>query len=215
MQGIDAFLDQVVQYAANISIFELSGLIFGLAAVVLLIRENIWTWPAGIAYTVVSFYIFLNAGLYQDFYLHIFYFFMNAYGWYYWLKGKKEDRQQASNQLPVTSSSNGLMVRLAIISAVGIAASGYLFGKLPGASLPYWDATTTVLSFVGMWLTARKKIESWYYWFVVDVLCTGIYFVKGLPFYTVLYAIYIYFAVWGYMAWRVSMRRQAQQAQPV
>ncbi len=213
MQSVQGFFEQVLKYALDMQSLEIIGLVAGLAAVWWLLRENILTWPAGLLYTVVSVVIFWESGLLQDFVLHIYYFGMNAYGWYWWLQGKKNERANATAKLPITTSSNGLMLRLALLSVVGIVASGYLFSHHPNASVPYWDATTSILSVVGMWLTARKKIENWYYWFVVDVLCTGIYFYKGLYFYSLLYAVYIFLAVAGYLAWRSSMQQQQQPVQ--
>jgi nicotinamide mononucleotide transporter len=80
----------------------------------------------------------------------------------------------------------------------------HIFLDIEAASLPYWDSTTSILSVTGMWLTAKKKIENWYYWLLVDVLATGIYFYKDLYFYSLLYFIYIGLAVAGYVAWRRS-----------
>ena len=83
-----------------------------------------------------------------------------------------------------------------------------LFEGLAPASLPYWDSTTSVLSVAAMWLTARKKIENWAFWFVVNVLATGIYYYKDLHFYSLLYFVYIGLAIAGYLTWKKSMLNQ-------
>ena len=66
---------------------EIFGLCAGTLSIALLIKQNIWTWPIGIAYTLASLYIFFTAKLYADFALHVFFLFMSFYGWYYWLQG--------------------------------------------------------------------------------------------------------------------------------
>ena len=80
------------------------------------------------------------------------------------------------------------------------------------ASLPYWDSATSVLSVTGMWLTTKKKIENWYYWLIVDILATGIYMYKELYFYGILYFVYIFLAVAGYMAWKNSLENNTVTA---
>jgi len=77
----------------------------------------------------------------------------------------------------------------------------------PTADLIYWDSTTTVLSFTAMWMTARKYLESWIVWLVIDILLAGIYFYKGIFPYAFLYTIYIGLAVAGWMRWSRSVNR--------
>jgi nicotinamide mononucleotide transporter len=182
-------------------IFEVLGLILGLLAVWFLIKENIWTWPVGIVYVVFSLYIFWEAKLYDDFALHIFFLVMNVYGWWFWVYGKKKSEKELS----VTTSTVATLVVVMVVSAVLIFINGYLLEKYTDASLPYWDSTTTILSLSAMWLTARKKIENWFLWLVVDILASGIYFFKELYFYSFLYLVYVGLAVWGYLEWEKSM----------
>lgn len=194
-------VSSILDYATQINWLEAAGLVFGLACVILLIRENIWTWPAGILYVLVSFVIFFQAKLYADLILHVFFLVLNVYGWYHWVLGKKELAQE----LPVSTSSRQMNMVLLVISFIGVFISGVLLESFTDASLPYWDSATSVLSLVGMWLTAKKKIENWYYWMVVDILATGIYLYKEIYFYSLLYFIYCGLAVSGYYAWKKSM----------
>lgn len=196
---------EILDYATSMNLLEAAGLIFGLLAVYYLIKENVLTWPAGIIYTLISFVIFFQAKLYADLVLHIFFLVMNIYGWYYWVYGKKRGEEE----VPVTTSSTGVLVIISLLSIAGIALSGYLLSTFTDASVPYWDSTTTILSLSGMWLTARKKIENWHFWFIVDVLATGIYLYKGIYFYAVLYLLYIGMAVSGYLEWKKTMEKQA------
>jgi nicotinamide mononucleotide transporter len=202
---------QVIDYAVNMDHLELAGLIFGLLAVWYLIKQSILTWPAGIIYVFISFVIFWRIQLYGDFILHIFFLVLNIYGWYYWLWGVKEGEEEV--KVTVNSLKNNLLIAFATLS--GVVVFGYFLQNLPSvidglqpAALPYWDATTSILSVTGMWLTTRKKIENWYYWIIVDVLATGIYMYKGIYFYSVLYGVYIIMAIYGYLEWRKTMRNQ-------
>jgi nicotinamide mononucleotide transporter len=200
----------IVSYASQISIWELSGLVFGILAVFFLIKENIWTWPAGIAYVIVSFVVFWNARLYGDFILHIFFLVLNIYGWFYWVKGN----QKNSSTVVVSKLSLRQNLIVFIFTLLGVFVFAQFLITIPSmiegvepASLPYWDSTTSILSVTGMWLTARKKIDNWYYWFAVDVIAAGVYFYKDLYFYSLLYFLYIGMAVAGYLAWKKSMQK--------
>ncbi len=194
-------IQQISHYIAQIDLWEFLGLVFGLLAVYYLIKENLLTWPTGIIYCFISFYIFWNQKLYQDFVLTGFFLVMNIYGWYFWTVGKSKN----SKTLLITQTQPLTLFILLIISIFYIFISGYFVGHYTDASLPYWDATTTGLSFIAMWLTARKKIENWLIWLIVDILATGIYFYKGIYFYSALYCVYIVLAILGWVNWKKLM----------
>lgn len=204
---MEELINGILNYGRNIDILELLGLIFGLLAVYYLIKENILTWPFGILYVLVSFVIFWQEKLYADFALHVFFLVLNIYGWWYWVEGGKPKNKQ---EVSISHVSIFRLIFLLIISFLGVTSLGFTLEKYTDASLPYWDSATTVLSLTGMWLTARKKIENWYFWFIVDVLATGIYFYKGIYFYAVLYLIYIGLAIVGFFAWKETMKLQTR-----
>ena len=202
------FWQEIVSYSQGISFWELSGLILGVLCVVFLIKESILTWPFGIAYVITAFVVFWDARLYGDFLLHIFFLVMNIYGWYYWVYGKKN----TESNLVITKISKSGLLRSLGLSVFGIVVFAQVLISIPNwfegmepAALPYWDSTTSILSITAMWLTARKKIDNWYYWLFVNLLATGIYFYKELYFFSLLYFLYIGMAIIGYMAWKKTM----------
>lgn len=178
------------------------GALLGLAIVWCFIRQNIWAWPLGIIYVAVSISVLLEAQLYANLALHVLAFLpMNIYGWYYWLFGKEKDQ----DRIPVTRSSWRLLVSLIAICLVGTAVLGTIFVLATNAALPYWDNGLLISSIVTMWLAARKKIENWIFWFVIDVISVGVYWTQGLPLYATLYFIYLGMAVAGWLSWWKSM----------
>lgn len=181
---------------------EFAGLVSGLVCVWLLIRQNVWTWPIGIVYVVVSIFVFLDAHLYSDLALHVIYLVLNSYGWWYWTRG---GRDAAAQTVPVTRTEPRVLVALFGAAMVAAMAAGWAFERWTDAALPYWDNTTTMLSLAGMWLSSRKKLENWALWFVVDVIATGVYLYKGLYFYALLYLVYIGMAVAGHVSWKRAM----------
>lgn len=209
------FWYEIVSYSETISFWELAGLVFGILTVVFLIKESVWTWPFGLAYVITAFVVFWEAKLYGDFLLHIFFLVLNIYGWHYWVHGKKK----ADEELTVTKMSNANLLKSLGFSVVGVFVFAQLLIRIPGlfeemepAALPYWDSTTSILSVTAMWLTARKKIDNWYFWFVINVLATGIYFYKELYFFSLLYFLYIGMAIMGYMAWKKTMLQTSEQS---
>ena len=181
---------------------EIFGLFTGTLSIALLIRQNIWTWPVGIAYTLASLYIFFTAKLYADFALHILFLIMSSYGWYYWLHGNN----RFDSELSVSSESKKVLAYSIIICSFIIILTSNLFIIYTDADIPYWDNTTSCLSVLAIWLQSRKKIESWIFWLIIDILSVGIYFYKGLYFYSLLYSIYVVMAFLGYVTWLESYR---------
>ena len=178
------------------------GTVLGFVIVWCLIRQNLWAWPLGVAYVFVSVTVLLEARLYANLALHVLGFLpMNLYGWYYWLFGKAP----SETALPVTRSSRQLTVTLLLIGTAGTLILGTAFALLTDAALPYWDNALFAGSLIAMWLTARKKIENWVFWFVIDVVSVGVYWAQGLPLYASLYFVYLAMAVAGWRSWKRSM----------
>jgi nicotinamide mononucleotide transporter len=190
---------------------EFTGLVSGLVCVWLLIRQNVWTFPIGLIYAVVSVVVFIEAKLYADVLLSAYYVLMNAYGWYFWLYGGV---RTAADELPVTRTPLATWVFLVVVTGVAIAAMGWFFDTRTDASFPYWDSATTCMSFAGMWMTARKYLENWIVWLAVDVIATAIYYVKGIHFYAILYGVYLGMAIMGWRAWQLTMTRQQAATSP-
>jgi nicotinamide mononucleotide transporter len=201
-----AKVQPVIDYLLQMDWLESSGLVSGLLCVVLLIRQNIWNWPIGLFYSLVSVVVFYRSKLYADLALHVFYVVMNGYGWYYWAFAK---RLANVPMLPVVHVGGWTAAGLGSVVVLVTATMGWLLANHTDAALPYWDSSQTTMSFAAMWMTARKHIENWLVWLAVDIIATGIYLVKGLELYALLYGVYIALAVAGWWAWWQSMRRNA------
>lgn len=179
---------------------EVIGLISGLLCVWLLIRENILTFPIGLVYAVVTVIVVARANLFADVILNLYYVLMNAYGWYFWTYG---DRNRRSSQvLLVAWVPKAQWLAIAVIIIAGTLLMGLYFATQTSADLPYPDSFTTVASFVAMWMSAKKYLESWVLWLVIDVVQVGLYVIKGIEAYALLYLVYLFMAVYGWMSWR-------------
>lgn len=179
---------------------ELAATGFGLVSVTLTVRQSIWCWPTGLVMVGLYIFVFWGAKLYSDMGLQVVYVFLQIYGWYHWLHGGKG----AAEELAVSRISGGRAALWATAGIVGTGGLGYVMSTYTDASVPYPDAATTVLSLIAQWLMAKKVLESWWVWIVVDVLAIGIYAYKGLFPTSVLYAVFLALATAGYLAWRKS-----------
>jgi len=197
---------------------EFTGLVSGLLCVWLLIRQNVWTFPIGLVYAVVSVAVFFEARLYADVLLSGYYVLMNGYGWYYWLYGGMRTRPNdplEKDTLPVSRTPLVTGAVLGGLTAAAIGGMGWFFDTQTDAAFPYWDSATTCMSFAAMWMTARKYIENWVVWLVVDVIATAIYYLKDIQFYAILYGVYLGMAILGWRAWQLTMIRQGRSTRSI
>jgi nicotinamide mononucleotide transporter len=190
------------------SAVEVAATLFGLACVWLTIRRTIWCWPMGLVQVVLYVWIFYRAKLYSDVGLQVVYVVLQVYGWHHWLRGKGRDGGAgAGTVLPITRLTARAVAGWTAAAAAGTAALGTVMSRYTDAALPYWDAAITVLSLVAQVLLARKVLENWLFWIVVDVLAVGVYAAKKLYPTTGLYAVFLVMAIAGWLAWRKEFRR--------
>ncbi len=190
---------------------EFIGAALGVAIVLLLIRENVWAWPLGVAYVLVSVTVLMEARLYANLLLHLLGFLpMNLYGWYHWLFGG-----ESRDHLPITRSEPGLLLGLGGLCIAAALGLGWYFDAYTDAALPYWDNGIFITSLAAMWLTARKKIENWIIWLAVNLVSIPVYYTQHLPWYALLYSLYLPMAIWGYITWLRSMSGATSPANTV
>lgn len=180
---------------------EIAATLMTLICVVLTARQHIACWPTGLIAVILYSYIFYHAKLYSDFGLQIYYVVVQIYGWYHWLHGGAR-----GNALPVTRQSGAQNSAWIAATIAGTLALGYTMATYTDAALPYADAFTTVAALVAQWLLARKKLESWLFWVVIDIVCVRNYFIKELHVTSGLYVVLLGLATWGFFAWRKDLR---------
>lgn len=179
------------------NILEVFAAFVSVAAVWLNTRGDVRGLWLGIVGIVPYIWIFLREGLYGDFLLNIVYLVMSFYGIWYWKFGGK-----AQKEAPITKSRVQEQLSLIVLCALITLGLGYWFSMLEGASLPYWDATTTAFAFGGQWLLSKKRLENWLWWILINTLCVGIYYYKELYATTGLYFVLLVLAFVGYRRWK-------------
>lgn len=183
------------------SYVEIIGFVFGIAGIWLTIKENVWCFPIGLINVGVSLVLFFEQKLYSDAIQQVVYICLLTYGWLKWANGDTK-----MSTLKISFSSKKLLFSAFIFCILFSIVVGSLFKKYTDASLPYWDASATALSFTAQWMIAKKKIENWLLWVVVNLMYIGIYLYKDLYLYTLLFAIYFLLAIKGWLLWNKTMK---------
>ncbi|MFP4022970.1 MAG: nicotinamide riboside transporter PnuC [Thiohalospira sp.] len=196
-------LQQILYWISN-NYIELLGTIFGLLYIILSIKQNIWCWPVGLITSALYIYVFFVTKFYADMGLQVYYLVVSIYGWYFWMYGGKSKKQ---DDLKISKTGFRLALYLVLVTAVLFGIIAFILVKFTDSEIPYWDAFTTAGSFVATWMLARKIIEHWLLWIIVDAVSLGLYIYKGLYATVILFAVYTVLAVTGYIEWKKELKK--------
>jgi nicotinamide mononucleotide transporter len=185
------------------SLLETIGVITGILCVYLAAKNNIWNWPIAIVSVCIYIVIFLEAKLYADTGLQVYFLAMNMYGWWFWSM-KPAD----APKVPVKRISKTEILLSLLGIAVFTALIGFFLYHKTDAAFPFIDSFCTACSLVAQIFLARKVVENWLIWIFVDIIYVGVYLAKGLHLTAGMYALYIYLALLGYLAWRKEFKQQ-------
>ncbi|MDD5327688.1 MAG: nicotinamide riboside transporter PnuC [Phycisphaerae bacterium] len=179
--------------------------------VLLITRRIIWAWPLGLIVFTLFSILFYQIRLYSDFFEQFYYIGNCFYGWYSWKKaGDKKE-------IDISCATSKARLTAIIVIAAGGMVMGFLMSRIhiylprlfpQPAVYPYIDATATVMGFVAAALSAQRKIESWYLWICVNVICIGLYYTRGVKFVMFLYVFFLALAVNGLISWGKELRRK-------
>ena len=203
------FLLDVSAEASALSALEAVGFVLGVAYLILAIRESIWCWPAAFISSSIFAGLFAVSRIYMDSGLQIFYAGMAVYGWWVWRSSGPRAEVLHVSRWPL--QRHVLACTLILVTSL---ASGWLLATYTNAAYPYVDSLTTFASFWATFLVARKILENWYYWFVIDAVSIAIYLERGLEFAALLFAVYLVMIPFGLIAWSRSMNREQASGAP-
>lgn len=184
---------------------EILGVIFSLLYLGFSIKQNILLWPMGILSAILYMVVFYQSKFYADMGLNAYYFIISIYGWLLWRKRAGEGEKV----FPVSRIRLNQGLILALITVTAFAGIGLLLDRFTDSPVPYWDAFTTALSFTATWMLARKIIEHWILWVIVDTVSMALYLHRGLYPTLVLFGIYTVMAVVGYIQWKRALQNKS------
>jgi nicotinamide mononucleotide transporter len=175
-----------------------SGL--GLVNVTLVVRRSVWNYPFGLAMVALYFFVFYGARLYSDALLQIFFVVVQVYGWVNWVKAKGD-----AGEVPV----GRLSARERIFWLAGTMAASLAWGlgmaRFTNAAAPITDAFIAGFSISAQILMARRRIENWVLWILVDLVAVGLYFSRHLYPTTALYVLFTLLSIAGLIGWRRAL----------
>jgi nicotinamide mononucleotide transporter len=192
------------QFFRDTGWLEWCGVASGILCVWLAAKNNILNWPIAIVSVLIYIIIFYESKLYADMGLQVYFFFMNLYGWYFWLKNRRLN-QASSPVLFITVKEIIFSVFAVIVFTLLL---GYLLHNNTDAAYPFVDSFCTACSLVAQVFLARKVLQNWLIWIFVDIIYVGVYISRDLYATAFMYALYIYIATVGFIDWRKIYRTQ-------
>lgn len=170
------------------------------------IEEKKWLWIYGLITSGMYVYICFDYGIYADMGINIYYVIVSVYGWIAWTSRNTKTKEVL--HISNTGLKEGLV--LLFLTMVSFILIAYILKTFTDSTIPYWDAFTTSASITATWMLARKKIEHWLIWIVVDAISVGLYIYKGLYPTSLLFLVYTILAAVGYIEWRKKWLIQTQ-----
>lgn len=196
---MDALIAQLAAEAAAWSTPEIVAVVAAILYLVLAIRQHIACWAFALLSTGIYVALFVEARLYMESVLNVFYFAMAIYGWYVWYNGGRLELSVSTRAPGFHAVAIGVLVAVACVN-------GWLLARFTDAVFPYVDSLTTWSAIFATWLVAQKVLENWWYWLVIDVVSIFIYWSRGLELTALLFVFYVLLIPVGYLSWRRSYR---------
>jgi nicotinamide mononucleotide transporter len=163
-------------------------------------RQSVLYWPVGLVSVALYSWIFYGAKLYADAGLQVVYLILTLYGWYQWKRGGS-----GGTELKVRRTPGRAWLPLLIAGVVASLVLGEAMRRFTDNPAPWIDASTASFSIVAQVMTAKKWLENWILWIVVDIVYVFLYIQRDLKPTAVLYAVFLVLAVKGFVDWRRSV----------
>lgn len=197
------FWQQFLSDLQQTSWVEYIAVVAGIASVWFSRIENILVYPVGLINTVFYVYLSINGHLFGEAGVNLYYTIMSIYGWVLWAR---RDKNSQEHVVRITTSDKKEWLRQIAFFLFFFVTIFFLLTYLkqnfaPNA-IPWADAFASATAFTGMWLMARKKVESWYWWIATNIASMPLYFVKHYSLTTVYYFILLIMAIFGLIEWK-------------
>jgi nicotinamide mononucleotide transporter len=183
---------------------EIIAAVLGLCGIFLQIKQNHWYWLTSIIMVCLYFYVFYVTKFYADMAFQLYYLVISIYGWVYWVRKKeKENRNNATKNNIFVKRLN--IKQLILYTLISLSLWGVIFlilKNFTNSDVPIGDAFTTALSIIATLLLAKKYIENWLFWIIVDAVSTALYLNKGLYPTAILFFVLTILAIVGLRKWK-------------
>ena len=181
MPSFETLPQDIINGLKATTVLEFVAVIAGIIAVFMERAEKIWLYPIGLINTMLYIYISFNGHLYGEASVNLFYTIISIYGWYSWSRKNKQDKPALHISFSDADTWRKQLLFFSVCYIVLFSALTYLKQFFPGA-LPAYDAFAAASAYTAMFLLARKKVETWYWWLGTNIISIPLYFVKGYAF---------------------------------
>ncbi len=178
---------------------EVLATLTGILYLIYSVRASVWLWPLGFVTSALYVYVFYTKKIYADMGINVYYVVVSIYGWVHWHRVNKSGQQE---ELPILNLTRIQWFISLIITCILFIIIAWILVKYTDSDVSLIDSFTTSASIVATWMLARKIIEHWLFWIVIDAVSMGLYIYKGLYPTVVLFTVYTCFAILGYVQWR-------------
>jgi len=196
-----SILQQILDGARSATWPEQVATVLGLLFVWLAIRESLWNFPVGLVQAAIFGWVCYQGKLYSDATLKVVYMGAMVYGWWHWTHGGRDTGPLRVQRLTPAATLWWVVGTLGLWAIWGTG-----MRRFTDAALPYWDGFIFAGSVASQWLQARKAIENWVGWIIVNTVGVGVFWVKGYYWFSVLYFLFWLLAWGGWRAWQRSWR---------
>ena len=200
----DFFLEAYSTYSKLDIGLEFLAFSFGIISVIYAKKENILVYPTGIICTVITVYILYKAQYFGDMMMNIYYSLMSIYGWWNW---SRKTNNQYLVEITRFSKNDISLTAFLFLLTIGITYLVYIYNLSELAIPNYIDIFTSGIFFTAMWLMANKKLESWIFWIIGDIITVPLYAYRGLGMLSLQYIIFTILAIQGYIEWKKHLSR--------
>lgn len=209
MVSVEMLFNTFIQSIQNASILEWIAVITGIVSVWFSRKENILVYPIGLVNTMIYSYLSLNEHLAGEAAVNVYYTIMSIYGWYLWSRRSKQTHKP---ELHISHNNKqeqkNTLLFFGVLYVLIFSALTYLKHAFWPGAIPWADALASAAAFTGMWLMARKKVESWIFWIITNIVSIPLYFVKDMSLTSVYYLILLILAISGLKEWKRKVAMQ-------
>jgi len=204
--NIDEIYRQFIHGMKQTTMLEYIAVTFGILSVWFSRLENILVYPVGLVSTIIYVYLSIRGSLLGEASVNLFYTIMSIYGWYLWTRKDRLRHPVLHISFSGKKEWTAHLVFFMVIYVAILVSLAFMKRYFTPGAIPWADAFASATAYTGMWLMAKKKVESWWWWIATDAASVPLYYVKGLVFTSVYYVVLLVLAVFGLVEWQRRAR---------
>lgn len=181
---------------------EYIAVIAGIVSVWFSQREQVWVYPTGLINTSLFIYICWEGQLFGEASVNLYYTIMSLYGWWLWTRKNEQSENVWKIQFSTQKEWGLQLLFFGVTYGILFSIISWLQSSFSPDAIPWADAVASASAYTGMWLMARKKVESWYWWILTNITSIPLFYVKGYVFTSVQFMVLLVMAIYGWKAWR-------------